>query len=171
MLNRYYIYHHTNPITNEVFYVGKGTGRRAFEEGGRNLEWSAYVAQLLASGAMYSVSIIKCELTETQALLLEAQEISRLAAENQPLTNRAQIKCNKELDVDYVDQTLEIKERLVDIRKSAGLRQSDMAFALGVAVPTYAQHETKERGMTIETACKCFNLLGYKLAVVAKDNM
>jgi hypothetical protein len=37
------VYFHRNPITYEIFYVGIGKRRRAFESGGRNKVWHNYV--------------------------------------------------------------------------------------------------------------------------------
>ena len=171
MLPRFYVYHHINPSNKEVFYVGKGTGRRAFEDGSRNFEWTSYVSGLRTTGLLYSVHIAKCELSWKDAEEFETQEIERLSNEGHPLKNICKLSKCKELDTDYADQTLAIKDTLASLRKAAGIKQSDMAFALGLAVATYAQHETTSRGMTIETACKCLNLLGYKLAVVPVDSI
>ena len=40
----YYIYEHRKP-TGEVFYVGKGTGRRAFSMSRRSIKWNEVVEQ------------------------------------------------------------------------------------------------------------------------------
>mgnify|MGYP000981645595 CR=1 FL=1 len=44
MINTYYIYFHRNPNTNDVFYVGLGLDRRAWDRSrGRNQHWINYV--------------------------------------------------------------------------------------------------------------------------------
>jgi hypothetical protein len=44
MINTYYIYFHRNPITKEIFYIGLGLDRRAWDKGrGRNKHWINYV--------------------------------------------------------------------------------------------------------------------------------
>lgn len=44
MINTYYIYFHRNPITKEIFYVGLGLNRRAWDRNrGRNQHWINYI--------------------------------------------------------------------------------------------------------------------------------
>lgn len=43
IMDTYYIYFHRNSITNEIFYVGKGTGYRATTKGGRGKYYLNYV--------------------------------------------------------------------------------------------------------------------------------
>jgi len=44
MINTYYVYFHRNPITKEIFYVGLGLDKRAWDKSrGRNKHWINYV--------------------------------------------------------------------------------------------------------------------------------
>jgi hypothetical protein len=43
--NKFVLYHHINPLTNEVFYVGIGDARRPFEHSSRSKWWNSTVAK------------------------------------------------------------------------------------------------------------------------------
>ena len=67
----YYVYLHTRNDTGEVFYVGKGQGRRAWWKNGRNRHW-----HFVAEKHGYEVHIWLDELTELQAFEIEKERIS-----------------------------------------------------------------------------------------------
>jgi hypothetical protein len=67
--NRFYVYLHLKP-SGEVFYVGKGTGKRAWSRNLRNRHWKYIVA---CHG--FVVQIHTDKLTEDQAFELEKQLI------------------------------------------------------------------------------------------------
>ena len=77
MRNEYYVYVHKRKDTNEVFYVGKGCGRRAFWKNGRNKHWHNVVNK-----CGYDVEIIKGCLTEEEAFELEKSTISYYGRKN-----------------------------------------------------------------------------------------
>ena len=64
---RYYVYIHKNKTTGEPFYVGKGSGNRAYT-GTRSIDWKAYVSNIKFD---YDVEIHKDDLDEKTALQLE----------------------------------------------------------------------------------------------------
>lgn len=66
---KYYVYSHTH--NGETFYIGKGKGDRAWEnkEGKRNDIWQEYAESI---GYEYDVKILACDLTEREALAVEA---------------------------------------------------------------------------------------------------
>jgi hypothetical protein len=63
----YYVYVH-KAEDGKVFYVGKGTGKRAWSED-RDTVWHRYVKEEL--GGRYNVEIVKNELDEDEALQME----------------------------------------------------------------------------------------------------
>jgi hypothetical protein len=67
--NRFYVYLHLKP-SGEVFYVGKGTGKRAWSRNLRNRHWKYIVAY-----HGFVVQIHTDKLTEDQAFELEKQLI------------------------------------------------------------------------------------------------
>ena len=67
----YYVYKHHTKDTNELFYIGKGKGQRAFEaSGSRNKLWKNIVNK-----HGYLVEFIKENLTEEEALQIEKEAI------------------------------------------------------------------------------------------------
>lgn len=81
----YYVYTHSNPKTNKIFYVGKGKGGRAWDRKREN-EWHKYIAKI---GGQYNVNIISENLTEGEALRIESELIlemsETLVNKNKPL--------------------------------------------------------------------------------------
>ena len=73
----HYVYYHINNETNEVFYIGKGKGDRAWSKG-RNEIWGEYVIK-----NDYRVSILCSNLSEEEALAIEKAMIII----NKPITN------------------------------------------------------------------------------------
>lgn len=61
-----YIYLHRRNDTGEVFYVGKGSGKRAYKKDRRNAHWHAVVNK-----AGYTVEIIAKGLTDEEAYWVE----------------------------------------------------------------------------------------------------
>ncbi len=73
----FYVYGHFDKNGN-IFYVGKGTERRAWSKD-RHSVWVYYVEKCLLNE--YTVEIIKNELTESEALLMEKKLISQYGKE------------------------------------------------------------------------------------------
>jgi hypothetical protein len=68
MINTYYIYFHLNPITKEIFYIGLGLNKRAWDKNrGRNKHWINYIKKY----GDPIVKIIYDDLTLEQAILKE----------------------------------------------------------------------------------------------------
>lgn len=70
--NKYYVYLHKLQTTGEVFYVGKGHDRRAWEKTDRNVFWKAKT-----HNQAYEVVIHKNNLSENEAFELEKQLIAQ----------------------------------------------------------------------------------------------
>ena len=85
MENKYYIYAHINPLKNEIFYIGKGFGNRAYIKLNRSALWKRTVAKY-----GYIIDIIQDGLTEEEALIKEKIYIARIGRKdlgNGPLVN------------------------------------------------------------------------------------
>jgi len=67
MGNDFYVYLHLDTHNNKVFYVGKGTSRRAWQTSGRNPKW----LKVVENCPNYQVFIIEKNLPEDVALGLE----------------------------------------------------------------------------------------------------
>lgn len=72
--NNFYVYLHKRNDTGEVFYVGKGKGRRAYVSHGRSSLWTH-----IAKKHGFTVEIVQSELTEAEAFAGEVEVIKRHA--------------------------------------------------------------------------------------------
>lgn len=85
MENKFYIYFHINPIKQEVFYVGKGHGNRAYSKGMRNSLWHNTINKY-----GYEIKIEHDNLTEEESFKLEKfyiQKFGRKDLKLGPLVN------------------------------------------------------------------------------------
>jgi hypothetical protein len=73
MNNKYYIYVHINPLKNEIFYVGKGCGKRAWSKYGRNSFWKSIVKKY-----GYIIDIVEDKLIEDKAYEREIFYIKKI---------------------------------------------------------------------------------------------
>lgn len=84
-MNPYYIYALKDPRTSPArpFYVGKGTGSRAWEHTLRvdNTRKGQRIAEIQNTGHTVVTTVLADDLTETQALKLEAELISAFGTE------------------------------------------------------------------------------------------
>lgn len=88
MENKYYVYEHHIP-NRGVFYVGKGSGDRAWRKSAkRNKYWQDTVNKYSKRG--YTVRIIQGYLTEDEAYLLEKEIISMYKEQGIKLCNYAE---------------------------------------------------------------------------------
>ncbi len=77
MDNKFYIYFHINPLTNKIFYVGKGKHRRAWVKYGRSKYWNNIVKKY-----GYIIDLVEENLTEEQSLQREKFYIQKIGREN-----------------------------------------------------------------------------------------
>lgn len=76
---RFYVYYHKNNRTGEIFYIGKGSGNRAYVGAGRTNAWKQYV---VAIDYDYSVVILKDNLNEDVAYKEEQKFIIESATKH-----------------------------------------------------------------------------------------
>lgn len=70
----YYVYCHRNPLTNEIFYIGKGKNQRAYNSQSRGKHWKNYVKK----NGIPIVEILYENLNEEQSLIIEKEMIDKL---------------------------------------------------------------------------------------------
>ena len=86
----FYVYEHVRPdrgCDGEVFYVGKGKGRRANILSGRNLHHTAIQRKLSRIGLCVEVRLVATMLTEDEAFALEMERIAFWRADGCDLAN------------------------------------------------------------------------------------
>ena len=85
MPDGYYVYAHIKAGTSEIFYIGKGTGNRAYQKCGRSNRWKNYVNKY-----GLEVLFLRSNLSNEEASKYEIEkigEIGRLDTGNGPLIN------------------------------------------------------------------------------------
>ena len=80
--NRFYVYGHFTKDTDELFYIGKGAGNRAWHTSERSISWNR------VSEKGYTVKILIDKLTEEDALVLEGEMITSERLINPTLINK-----------------------------------------------------------------------------------
>lgn len=84
----YYVYLHKSKKNSEVFYVGKGAGKRAWKTQNRNQDWKDRVSEL---DGEWEVEIYKDDLSEIEAFNIEEKLVEQYGFyddDNNQLTNR-----------------------------------------------------------------------------------
>jgi len=70
----YYVYLHKDRATGEIFYVGKGSGNRAYDTSSRSSRWRERVRSLPGG---WDVEIVSQDMSELEAFELEAELVDR----------------------------------------------------------------------------------------------
>jgi hypothetical protein len=85
---RFYVYEHWRLDRDECFYVGKGSGRRAYDMSCRNQHHKAIRSKLNRIGSAAEVRIVASGLSEEEAFKLEVERIEFWNAAGADLANR-----------------------------------------------------------------------------------
>tara|TARA_R110000803_G_scaffold168326_1_gene231451 strand:+ start:73 stop:687 length:615 start_codon:yes stop_codon:yes gene_type:complete len=138
-----YVYIHYKKGTNIPFYVGKGSGKRAYEYKKRNDKWlDTY------NNFGYDVEIIEDGLTDDEALFFERFWEETLVGWGFILTNK--IKCGTKTPVSLGDKlTDETKRKISESHR--GMKHSDETKEKLSKIRTGEKHsdETKEKLKTL----------------------
>ena len=86
-MTKFYVYEHWRLDRDECFYVGKGTGRRAYQSRSRNMHHRAITAKLLREGHAWEVRFVATNLTDEEACNIEKDRISFWKSLNIDLAN------------------------------------------------------------------------------------
>lgn len=87
--NKFYVYEHWRPDKGVCFYVGKGSGRRAYEKDhGRNKHHRAIRIKLQRMGLSIEVRFIEVNMIESDAFAKEIERISHWRSLGVKLVNR-----------------------------------------------------------------------------------
>lgn len=81
---KYFVYALADPLTNKIFYIGKGCGKRPYAHLREfknleiiNTEKHRRIEQIISSGEKVIVKYLKKQLSETAALIIEKSYIEK----------------------------------------------------------------------------------------------
>jgi len=130
MINTYYIYFHRNPITKEIFYIGLGLDRRAWDKGrGRNKHWINYVKK----HGNPIVEIVHNDLTLEQAANKEQYYIKLYGRvgyeENGILVNKSEGGESGSRGIKWSEQSIKNRNKKLKGRKFTAEHSSKISAA------------------------------------------
>ena len=164
MNNKYYVYCHRNPLTNEIFYIGKGKDRRAYCKENRGKHYQNYVKKY----GFPIIEIIKENLTNEESLDLEKKlilEIGRKELNEGMLVNSTN---GGESGVNGLIHTLETKLKMSESKKGKPSKNKGKTWKLSIDTKTGVSRgkykERKDKGGTLSLEMKD------KLKEIARNN-
>ena len=136
MIGNFYVYAHAKPC-GEIFYVGKGSKKRAWSKKDRNNHWKNIVNKY-----GYNVIILSDNLEEEDSLKLEIEIIAHFV--------KFKKLCNRTLGGDGakgLQHNDEFKKKRSDYMKSElnPMKRKDVARKLGLSI-SGDNHPTKKEG-------------------------
>jgi hypothetical protein len=84
---RFYVYEHWRPDKGVCFYVGKGSGTRAYNMSSREPHHKAIRKKLMAMGLSVEIRIFASNLTEVEAFEVERERIAHFRSKGSCLSN------------------------------------------------------------------------------------
>ena len=84
-MNNYYIYSHINPLKNEIFYIGMGRNKRAYQISGRSKFWTNYYKKYGREVDMIDINLSLEEAREKEIFWIK--KIGRKDKNNGTLVN------------------------------------------------------------------------------------
>lgn len=160
---RYYVYQHTKADTGEVFYIGKGCGKRAWKfgaSGKRSEQWSRTAAK---HGV--SVSILIEGLTHFAALRIEQQLISKIGRRDKKLgllvNGTDGGEGSKGVIIRHTDEARrKISVKAIGNQRSKGIKYSPSTKYLFSAtqrnLPPRSDNKTGYKGVSIYSLRNCY---------------
>lgn len=168
-LKKWYVYAHINPVNGQTFYIGKGTGNRAYNAKGRNTSWTMYVNGLTNQGLTYSISVLHICDNEQDALDLESIEINNRLRSGNGLLNRIVVidtivpESLQELDYPIEMNHSELVQFVKKRRLSLKLTQAETANKAGVGLRFVRDLEQGKQTLRMDKVNQVLRLFGSKL--------
>jgi len=130
----FYVYEHWRPDNGTCFYVGKGTGVRAFAKGNRNSHHRRITARLSKLGLFIDVRFIREKLSEEDAFAFEIERIAFWRSAGIEIVNQT---AGGDGSVGHIQppHTAEQRQRLSDaVRKNALSRSPEHLAKISAAL-------------------------------------
>lgn len=133
MKNKFYVYAHFRRDNNKCFYIGKGSGKRAWDATNRNKEW----ADIVNSSGGFDCKLLALDLTEDKAFELEQNFINVVGIDN--LTNQKFFKNNI-----YSKKQTKYKNDRIFIRIPQNLKEEFKEYLEGVSMNEVLENYIKK---------------------------
>jgi hypothetical protein len=171
MQKKFYVYEHLNPITGNVFYVGKGSGHRAHMIRGRTREWLEAVTECEDKGVPYEIRIVAHNLSEPEAFNKESEVITQRDKQGHRLTNKVGKPVSEVAQLgENWDQTEQLRLTVRELRLEQQITTVRMSQMLGISPQGYRKIEKSGKlGLGVGVLCKVLHILGYRLNVEPTD--
>lgn len=160
---KYYVYAHRNPINNKIFYIGKGTGKRALETVGRTDAWRSIYSELKDAGLAHTVEYLHICDSEREAIDLEAIEIAKRPELVNVRGTIAKIDQASESELRVILK--EIGNDIFNARIEHNLTKSAMSKALHVNRFTYSKIEAGDGKYEFTTLLRILKALGLRFRI------
>lgn len=131
---KFYVYVHRHPLTKEVFYVGKGSGNRAFERNDRTDSWREVVRELRNQGLAYTIELVHICDTEEMALRLEIDEIKKYPKAVNIRNSHAAVIPRAGLNYNIILK--DIGEKIQNERRNQNITQEALARSISISRTT-----------------------------------
>lgn len=154
-----YVYAHLDPVTKEVFYIGKGYDKRAFDVVSRNREWTKKHKELKSKGLIHEVRILHVCDTDREAFDKEQEEIRNSIADGKKLVNikmQTYARLRNEILEDFGSF---VREN----RKAMGVTQKQLGKLSGLPQTSISKIEIGLLNITLDTILKVTKALGFKM--------
>lgn len=106
---KYFVYALVDPFTDDIFYIGKGSGNRPFNhfsKNEKNLEKRNRIKSIIAQGNKPKIEIIRYGLSSSEALNIETTLIDAIGLEKLTNLNYGHSSYKGRLKLEVVEQLL-----------------------------------------------------------------
>lgn len=164
---KYYVYAHIDPLTNEIFYIGKGTKDRSRSGVSRNTSWKRHVEFLQKQGLSYDVKTLHICETSDDALRKEILEIRSAVDSGKKILNRRgypEAISRESLITDHKADAFDSAVAAIvrEKRKKLKLTQVKLAEKAGVGLRFVRELEQGKKSLRMDCVDKVLWLFGYR---------
>lgn len=169
---KYYVYAHIDP-EGKVFYIGKGSGTRAYETVNRSKEWQDYVESRKNKGLPYSTVILHICNSEEDAFKLEEFEIALKLQLGQPLVNKASRKTPLEAFMRPIEaggekltyEAVNLPRIFREIRKAKGITIEKLAAFSDISRDAVIKFEKGKTDMRLSNFLRMAAMCNVKILI------
>lgn len=154
-IKKYYVYAHVHPVTKKTFYIGKGTGNRAYDLKGRNKRWREVHEELKEIGLAHEIKILHICDSDKEVRQKEKEETRKLALTDD-LTNILTYP-NESKKTELLES---LGNFIKELRTQRGMTQAQLGKIARCPQTTISKIEIGTLNITLKTFNRIMNALG-----------